>query len=45
MTRWKIALKEVADLAGMVISGPETKFLRKIVDIISDNLDREENYL
>ncbi|KAJ0797127.1 putative TIR domain-containing protein [Helianthus annuus] len=32
VNRWKAALTEVADLAGLVLSGPETNFLKKVVD-------------
>ncbi|KAL7584408.1 hypothetical protein Lser_V15G46313 [Lactuca serriola] len=39
---WKKALKEVADLAGMVLSGSETKFLKEIVDTIYNKLDHKE---
>ncbi|KAI3679512.1 hypothetical protein L2E82_51253 [Cichorium intybus] len=42
---WKKALKEVADLAGMVLSGPETEFLKEIVDTIYNKLDRKEVHL
>ncbi|CAH1449193.1 unnamed protein product [Lactuca virosa] len=36
---WKKALKEVADLAGMVLSGSESEFIAKIVDTIDYKLD------
>ncbi|KAL7591516.1 hypothetical protein Lser_V15G33193 [Lactuca serriola] len=42
---WKKALKEVANLAGMVLSGPETNFLKEIVDTIYNKLDRKEVHL
>ncbi|KAL7593361.1 hypothetical protein Lser_V15G33802 [Lactuca serriola] len=42
---WKKSLKEVADLAGMVQSGPETEFLKEIVDTIYNKLDRKEVHL
>ncbi|CAH1443639.1 unnamed protein product [Lactuca virosa] len=39
---WKKALKEVPDLAGMVLSGSEAKFVKEIVDIIYNKLERKE---
>ncbi|KAI3741836.1 hypothetical protein L1987_59514 [Smallanthus sonchifolius] len=42
---WKKALTDVADLAGMVLSGPETIFLKKIVDTIYNKLDRKQVHL
>ncbi|XP_076888603.1 disease resistance-like protein DSC1 [Bidens hawaiensis] len=45
VNRWKAALTEVADLAGLVLSGPETVFLKKIVDTIYNKLDRKQVYL
>ncbi|XP_023760973.1 disease resistance protein RPS4 isoform X1 [Lactuca sativa] len=39
---WKKALKETADLAGMVLSGSEAEFLKEIVDVIYNKLDRRE---
>ncbi|XP_023731987.1 disease resistance protein RUN1 isoform X1 [Lactuca sativa] len=42
---WKKALTEVANLAGMVLSGPETTFLKEIVDTIYNKLDRKEVHL
>ncbi|CAH1426874.1 unnamed protein product [Lactuca virosa] len=39
---WKKALTEVADLTGMVLCGSEAKFLKEIVDIIYNKLDRKE---
>ncbi|KAI7745356.1 hypothetical protein M8C21_027968, partial [Ambrosia artemisiifolia] len=37
--QWKKALTEVADLSGEVLSGPETRLLKKIVDVIYNKLD------
>nr|XP_043615528.1 disease resistance protein RUN1-like isoform X2 [Erigeron canadensis] len=42
VNQWKAALKEVADLAGMVLSGSETKFLKEIVDTIYNKIDCKE---
>ncbi|KAI3709347.1 hypothetical protein L2E82_39107 [Cichorium intybus] len=42
---WEKALKEVADLAGMVVMGLETEFLKEIVDIIYHKLERKEVHL
>ncbi|KAI3496024.1 hypothetical protein L1887_38374 [Cichorium endivia] len=42
---WKKAIKEVADLAGMVLCGPETEFLKKIVETIYDKLDHKKLHL
>ncbi|KAJ0616260.1 putative TIR domain, P-loop containing nucleoside triphosphate hydrolase [Helianthus annuus] len=39
VTRWKSALTEVANLAGMVVSGSETEFIANIVDRIDSELD------
>ncbi|KAL9346930.1 hypothetical protein Peur_061783 [Populus x canadensis] len=39
---WRIALKEVADLAGMVLGdGYEAQFVQSIVEKVSKNLDRK----
>ncbi|KAJ9550885.1 LOW QUALITY PROTEIN: hypothetical protein OSB04_014930, partial [Centaurea solstitialis] len=43
--RWKVALTDVANLTGSVLSGPETKFLKEIVDSIYKELDRKEVHL
>ncbi|CAI9293129.1 unnamed protein product [Lactuca saligna] len=43
--QWKRALREVADLAGMVLLGPETEFIKEIVDTIYNKLDRKEVHL
>ncbi|KAJ9550871.1 hypothetical protein OSB04_014916 [Centaurea solstitialis] len=43
--RWKVALTEVANLTGCVLSGPETKFLKEIVDTIYKELDCKEVHL
>nr|XP_011469196.1 PREDICTED: TMV resistance protein N-like [Fragaria vesca subsp. vesca] len=44
MHRWRKALKEVADLAGMVLQnqndGHESKFIKKIVDMLVEKLCR-----
>ncbi|KAL7584770.1 hypothetical protein Lser_V15G44112 [Lactuca serriola] len=45
VNQWKKALKEVADLAGMVLSGPETEFIKEIVGTIYNKLDRKEVHL
>ncbi|CAL5340923.1 unnamed protein product [Camellia sinensis] len=41
---WRVALREVADLAGMVLQnqadGHEAKFIQKIVKVIGDKLNR-----
>ncbi|KAK1418437.1 hypothetical protein QVD17_27582 [Tagetes erecta] len=42
---WKIALMQVADLTGFELSGPETSFLKEIVDTIYDKLERKEVHL
>ncbi|KAL8252516.1 hypothetical protein R6Q59_036209 [Mikania micrantha] len=42
VNKWKTALMLVADLAGHVLSGPETSFLKEIVDTIYNELDRKE---
>ncbi|KAL8232439.1 hypothetical protein R6Q57_002217 [Mikania cordata] len=42
VNKWKTALMQVADLAGHVLSGPETSFLKEIVDIIYNEFDRKE---
>ncbi|XP_023768419.2 disease resistance protein RPV1 isoform X1 [Lactuca sativa] len=39
VNRWKAALTEVADLTGVVVSGPETESITKIVDAIDSELD------
>ncbi|KAI3754434.1 hypothetical protein L1987_54218 [Smallanthus sonchifolius] len=39
VNRWKSALREVANLAGMVVSGSETEFIANIVDTIDYELD------
>lgn len=36
--RWKVALTEVANLSGKVLSGPETKFIADIVNTIGQKL-------
>ncbi|KAI3701539.1 hypothetical protein L6452_26700 [Arctium lappa] len=43
--RWKRALTKVADLTGFVISGPETKFLKEIVDTVYNELDCKKVHL
>ncbi|KAI3701540.1 hypothetical protein L6452_26701 [Arctium lappa] len=45
VNRWKKALTKVADLTGFVLSGPETKFLKDIVDTIYNELDCKKVYL
>ncbi|PWA90599.1 NB-ARC domains-containing protein [Artemisia annua] len=45
VNRWKVALTEVADLAGMVLSGPETSFLKEIVDTIYNKVGYKDVYL
>ncbi|KAJ9550903.1 hypothetical protein OSB04_014948 [Centaurea solstitialis] len=45
VNRWKTALTKVADLTGVVVSGPETKFLKKIVDTVYNELDCKKVYL
>ncbi|KAJ9551414.1 hypothetical protein OSB04_015459 [Centaurea solstitialis] len=45
VNRWRTALTKVADLTGFVLSGPETKFLKKIVDTIYNELDCKKVYL
>ncbi|KAK1431518.1 hypothetical protein QVD17_07978 [Tagetes erecta] len=42
VNKWKIALMEVANLAGHVLSGPETIFLKEIVETVYNNLDRKD---
>ncbi|CAI9265870.1 unnamed protein product [Lactuca saligna] len=42
---WKKGLKEVADLGGLVCLGPETTFLKEIVDTINNKLDGKEVHL
>ncbi|KAI7756416.1 hypothetical protein M8C21_010851 [Ambrosia artemisiifolia] len=42
VNKWRTALKQVADLAGHVLSGPETSFLREIVDTVYNKLDLKE---
>ncbi|XP_042752220.1 disease resistance protein RUN1 isoform X2 [Lactuca sativa] len=42
---WKKALEEVALLAGLILSGPETEFLKKIVDTIYNKLDYKKFHL
>lgn len=39
VNRWKAALAEVANLAGMIVSGSETDIIAKIVDTIDCKLD------
>ncbi|KAM0064857.1 putative TIR domain, P-loop containing nucleoside triphosphate hydrolase [Helianthus debilis subsp. tardiflorus] len=39
VNKWKTALMQVADLAGHVLSGPETSFLKEIVDTVYKKLD------
>ncbi|KAJ9550868.1 hypothetical protein OSB04_014913 [Centaurea solstitialis] len=47
--RWKVALTQVANLTGCVLSGyafsPETNFLKEIVDTIYKELDRKEVHI
>ncbi|KAJ9551079.1 hypothetical protein OSB04_015124 [Centaurea solstitialis] len=43
--RWREALKKVADLTGEVLSGPETKFIKKIVDELYNELDGKKVHL
>ncbi|KAJ9550891.1 hypothetical protein OSB04_014936 [Centaurea solstitialis] len=43
--RWKVALTDVANLTGSVLTGPETKFLKEIVDSIYKAVDRREVHL
>jgi len=38
VTRWKAALTEVANLTGMIVSGPETQFFLNVVDAIKSEL-------
>nr|GEX89818.1 protein variation in compound triggered root growth response-like [Tanacetum cinerariifolium] len=45
VNRWRVALTEVADLAGMVLSGPETSFLKEIVDTIYNKVGYKDVYL
>ncbi|GJZ44103.1 variation in compound triggered root growth response-like protein [Tanacetum coccineum] len=45
VNRWRLALTEVADLAGMVLSGPETSFLKEIVDTIYNKVGYKDVYL
>ncbi|KAL7591003.1 hypothetical protein Lser_V15G33207 [Lactuca serriola] len=45
VNRWKAALAKVADLTGLVLSGPETQLLKDIVDIIYNKLDCKQVYL
>ncbi|XP_035846401.1 disease resistance protein RUN1-like isoform X2 [Helianthus annuus] len=42
---WKMALTQVADLTGLELTGPETSFLKEIVDIIYTKLDRRDVHL
>ncbi|XP_022000994.1 disease resistance protein RUN1-like [Helianthus annuus] len=42
---WKAALREVADLSGFTLSGPETSILKEIIDVIYNKLDRKEVHL
>ncbi|MFS7950263.1 putative TIR domain, P-loop containing nucleoside triphosphate hydrolase [Helianthus anomalus] len=39
VNKWKTALMQVADLAGHVLSGPETSFLEEVVDTVYKKLD------
>ncbi|KAK1418438.1 hypothetical protein QVD17_27583 [Tagetes erecta] len=43
--RWKMALTQIANLTGEVVSGSETQLLKKIVDTIYNRLDRKQVYL
>ncbi|XP_021981226.2 disease resistance protein RUN1 [Helianthus annuus] len=43
--RWKTALREVANLSGFTLSGPETRTLKEIVDTIYNWLDKKEVHL
>ncbi|KAI3740578.1 hypothetical protein L2E82_31046 [Cichorium intybus] len=45
VNRWKAALMNVADLTGLVLTGPETQLLKDIVDIIYNKLDCKQVYL
>ncbi|KAJ9567481.1 hypothetical protein OSB04_003447 [Centaurea solstitialis] len=45
VNRWEGALTKVVDLAGLVLSGSETKFIKDIVDTIYNKLDRKAIYL
>ncbi|KAI3701597.1 hypothetical protein L6452_26787 [Arctium lappa] len=45
VNRWKAALTEVASLTGLVLSGPETKFIKDIVNTVYNKLDRKQVYL
>ncbi|PWA69755.1 NB-ARC domains-containing protein [Artemisia annua] len=42
--RWKACLKKVGGMTGEVASGPETSFIRKIVDIITERLNLKHVY-
>ncbi|KAJ9551412.1 hypothetical protein OSB04_015457 [Centaurea solstitialis] len=42
VNKWKAALREIADLKGSKISGPETEFLKIIVDVTNQNLDHKD---
>ncbi|KAK9056584.1 hypothetical protein SSX86_023946 [Deinandra increscens subsp. villosa] len=42
VSKWKAALKQVADLSGHVLSGLETIFLKEIVETVYDKLDCKE---
>ncbi|KAI3805432.1 hypothetical protein L1987_27807 [Smallanthus sonchifolius] len=39
VSKWKSALREVANLSGMVASGPETHFIANVVDTVHYELD------
>ncbi|KAJ9552020.1 hypothetical protein OSB04_016065 [Centaurea solstitialis] len=42
VNKWKAALREVADLKGSEILGPETECLEVIVDVANQNLDHKD---
>ncbi|KAK1425253.1 hypothetical protein QVD17_20601 [Tagetes erecta] len=42
VNKWRTALMEVADLAGHVLSGYETNFIKEIVDTVYNKLDRKQ---
>ncbi|XP_024961643.1 disease resistance protein RML1A-like [Cynara cardunculus var. scolymus] len=45
VNKWKVALTNIADLTGLVLTGPETTFLKKIVDTIYKELDCKEVHI
>ncbi|KAL8260248.1 hypothetical protein R6Q59_028201 [Mikania micrantha] len=45
VNRWKVALTQIANLTGEIVSGSETQLLKKIVDTIYSRLDRKQVYL